>query len=52
MSSSSDELPSPLPATRLHRPPDHYSPSQYGLSVALEPTSYRDVIRLERIYNF
>jgi hypothetical protein len=28
-----------------HRPPDRYSPSQYGLSVALEPTSYRDAER-------
>jgi hypothetical protein len=35
-SSPSDEIPSPLPS-RPHRPPDRYSPSQYGLSVALEP---------------
>jgi hypothetical protein len=40
-SSSSDELPPPL-SPRHRRPPDRYSPSQYGLSVALEPTSYRD----------
>jgi hypothetical protein len=45
MSFSSDELPSPIPATRLRRLPDRYSPSQYGLSVALEPTSYRDAER-------
>jgi hypothetical protein len=45
MSSSSDELPSPLPVTRLCRPSDRYSPSQYGLSVALEP-----MIRPKRIY--
>ena len=44
MSSSSNEIPSPLPA-RQHRPPDRYSPSQYGLSVALEPTSYQDAER-------
>jgi hypothetical protein len=37
VSSSSDEIPSPLPA-RQHRVPNCYSPSQYGLSVALEPT--------------
>jgi hypothetical protein len=41
MPSSSDEMTPPLPA-RQHRPPDRYSPSHYGLSVALEPTSYRD----------
>jgi hypothetical protein len=41
VSSSSDEIPSHLPACQ-RRPPDRYSPSQYGLSVALEPTSYRD----------
>jgi hypothetical protein len=44
-SSSSDELPSPLPVTRLCRPPDRYSLSQYGLSVALKPTSYWDAER-------
>ena len=25
-------------------PPDRYSPSKYGLSVVLEPTSYRDAV--------
>jgi hypothetical protein len=43
-SSSSDELPPPL-SPRHRCPPDRYSPSQYGLSVALEPTSYRDAER-------
>jgi hypothetical protein len=43
-SSSSDELPPPLPA-RHRRPPDRYSPSHYGLSIALESTSYRDAKR-------
>jgi hypothetical protein len=43
--SSFDELPSPLLATRPRRAPDRYSPSQYGLSVASEPTSYRDAER-------
>jgi hypothetical protein len=41
MPSSSAEMTPPLP-TRQRRPPDRYSPSHYGLSVALEPTSYRD----------
>jgi hypothetical protein len=45
MSSSSDELLSPLPATRPCRALDRYSPSQYGLSVVSEPTSYRDAER-------
>jgi hypothetical protein len=44
VSSSSDEIPSPLPA-RQRRPPDSYSPSQYGLSIALEATSYWDAER-------
>jgi hypothetical protein len=44
VSSSSDEIPSPLPA-RQHCPPDRYSPSQYSLSVALELTSYWDAER-------
>jgi hypothetical protein len=38
--------------THPRRALDRYSPSQYGLSVASELTSYRDVIRLKRIYNF
>jgi hypothetical protein len=42
--SSSNEIFSPLPA-RQRRPPNRYSPSQYGLSVALEPTSYQDAER-------
>jgi hypothetical protein len=42
-SSSSDEMTPPLPA-RHRCPPNRYSPSQYGISVALEPTSYRDVV--------
>jgi hypothetical protein len=40
-SSSADELPSTRPVCQ-HRAPDRYSSSQYGLSVASEPTSYRD----------
>src|SRR4051812_41541115 len=40
-SSSSNELPSTRPILQL-RAPNRYSPSQYGLSVASEPTSYRD----------
>src|SRR3954469_1294946 len=40
-SSSSDELPSTRPV-RQCCVPNRYSPSQYGLSVASEPTSYRD----------
>jgi hypothetical protein len=44
VSSSSDEIPSSLLA-RHRRPPDCYSPSQYGFSVALELTSYRDAER-------
>jgi hypothetical protein len=43
MSSSSDELPSPLPATRPRRAPDRYSPSQYGLSIALTDARKRIV---------
>jgi hypothetical protein len=43
-SSSSVEPPPPL-SPRRRCPPDRYSPSQYGLSVALEPTSYRDAER-------
>src|SRR3954471_7555900 len=39
-SSSSDELPSTR-HVRQRRAPNRYSPSQYGLSVASEPTSYR-----------
>jgi hypothetical protein len=42
LSSSSDEMTPPLPACQ-RRPPDRYSPSHYGLSVSLEPTSYQDV---------
>jgi hypothetical protein len=42
VSSSSDEIPFPLP-TRHRHPPDRYSPSQCGLSIALEPTFYLDV---------
>jgi hypothetical protein len=41
MPSSSDEMTPPLPVRQRH-PPDRYSPSHYGLSVSLEPTSYRD----------
>jgi hypothetical protein len=44
MPSSSDAMTPPLPA-RQRRPPDRYSPSHYGLSVSLEPTSYRDAER-------
>uniref|UniRef100_A0ACD5WIJ6 Uncharacterized protein n=1 Tax=Avena sativa TaxID=4498 RepID=A0ACD5WIJ6_AVESA len=40
-SSSSNDLPSTRPV-RQRRAPNRYSPSQYGLSVASEPTSYRD----------
>jgi hypothetical protein len=40
MPSSSDDM-THLPA-RHCRPPDCYSPSHYGLFVALEPTSYRN----------
>jgi hypothetical protein len=40
-SSSADELLSSRPIHQ-RRAPDRYSPSQYGLSVASEPTSYRD----------
>jgi hypothetical protein len=41
--SSYDEMTPPL-LTRLLHPPNRYSPSHYGLYVALEPTSYyRDV---------
>ncbi|KAK1643491.1 hypothetical protein QYE76_061296 [Lolium multiflorum] len=42
--SSSDESPSspPLPPVRQRRAPNRFSPSQYGLSVVSEPTSYRD----------
>jgi hypothetical protein len=43
-SSSADELPSTRPVHQ-HRALDRYSPSQYGLSVASEPTSYRDAER-------
>jgi hypothetical protein len=32
----------PLPARQRH-PPNRYSPSHYSLSIALDPTSYRDV---------
>jgi hypothetical protein len=42
-SSSADEFPSTRPV-RQRRAPDRYSPSQYSLSVASEPTSYRDVM--------
>jgi hypothetical protein len=44
VASSSDEMTPPLPA-RQRRPPYRYSPSHYGLSVSLEPTSYRDAER-------
>ena len=43
-SSSADKLPSSRPV-RQRRAPNHYSPSQYGLSVVPEPTSYRDAER-------
>jgi hypothetical protein len=43
-SSSADEFLSTRPV-RLRRAPDRYSPSQYGFSVASEPTSYRDAER-------
>jgi hypothetical protein len=43
-SCSANELPSTRPV-RQRRAPDRYSPSQYGLSVASKPTSYRDAER-------
>ncbi|KAK1631015.1 hypothetical protein QYE76_005330 [Lolium multiflorum] len=43
-SSFADEFSSSRPVRQRHAP-DRYSPSQYGLSVASEPTSYRDVER-------
>jgi hypothetical protein len=42
--SSTDKLPSTR-LVRQRRAPDRYSPSQYGLSIASEPTSYRDAER-------
>ena len=42
--SSADELPPSRPV-RQRRAPARYSPSQYGLSIVSEPTSYRDAER-------
>jgi hypothetical protein len=47
--STSGAMPSPSEPThhlraRPRPPPDRYSPTHYGLSAVLEPTSYRDAI--------
>ncbi|KAK1644698.1 hypothetical protein QYE76_062503 [Lolium multiflorum] len=49
MPSTSGVMPSPSEPThhlrtRPRPPPDRYSPTHYGLSVVLEPTSYRDAL--------